>query len=548
MRKNRRTMATTVGLALVVTLVTSIGLPGIASATPPPLYAQCPVAGADTGCAVLVTVNPDGSTTVSTDGAQPPMSPTGVLVGFVNNSNVVVNSVGLSGATAPGAFVLTGQGVCAVHPGPCFSVTQNGPTGYEGPGTSFVTTADPTVGSVNFAGGMAPGTGTYFSLRTAPITVTSIALVSDLSATATPIAPYANVPFSGKVGTFTVGYSTSPPSAFSATMDWGDTTSAPVTVTQPGGPGTPYEVDGSHTYTSAQIYTTHLTVTDLSLASNTTSSSSTATVSAQPVTLAAVPLTGQVVGTMFTVPVATFTSSDPTTTPASFVATIDWGAKSGGVEQVSPGTITQPGAPGTPFTITGSNNFAVSGDFPVTVSVTINGVVSTLTEPIHVDVVQITVPCTGSCIGQVTTPLQQSTGSTSSTTGTLFVSLSDGALQCSGSYQYAPQITTVTTTGVPSTATVNLVVKFLRRDLQGPAGAPLGVCFQANHPFVQQNGTTTTGVLVNGQTQYIGLLPQCIEPKPQRFGPCVGYTSMPLPGWKTVRENIRFPAGDPRVH
>lgn len=548
MVKNWRMLARAVGATLGVVLVTSVGLPGIAAAAPPPLYPQCPAAGADTGCAVLVTVNADGTTTVSTDPAQPPMSPTGVLVGFVNNSDAVVNDVSLVGVTAPGAFALTGQGVCAVHPGPCFSATEFGPTGYEGPGTSFVTGADPTTGTVSFASGMAPGTGTYFSLRSAPVTVANVDLVSDLSVTATPISSFANIPFSGAVGTFTLGYSTSPAANFSATMDWGDGTVGPVTVSQPGGAGTPYEVDGTHTYATAASYPTTLTVDDVVLEGISADSSSTATVVTQPVTLSAGTIPGQVVGTPFTGPVATFTSGDPTTTPASFDASIDWGAQAGGVEQVTTGTVTQPGGAGTAYTVTGANTYAASGDFTVTISVTTDGVTSTVTEPVHVDAAQVTVPCTGSCSGQVTTPLETSTGKTTSSTGSITVSLSDGALLCGGDYDYAPQVTTVSTSGVPTTATVKLKVTFLRRDLQGPAGAPLAVCFQANHPFVQQDGTTTGPVLIDGQTQYVGLLPRCMPTKPQKFGPCLGYVSEPVPGWKSVQENIKFPAGDPRAH
>lgn len=550
MQRNRRILAKAAGLAMGVALVTSVGLPGVSSATPTPLYPQCPAAGADTGCAVLVTVNADGSTTVSTDPAQPPMSPTGVLVGFVNNSNAVVDDVALSGTAGAGAFALTGQGVCAVHPGPCFSPTEFGPTGYEGPGTSFATTAgDTTSGTVDFASGMAPGTGTYFSLASAPITVASLGLVSDVSVTATALAPFANVPFSGQVGTFTVGYSTSPVTDFAATMDWGDGTTAPVTVTQPGGAGTPYVVEGTHTYTAPASYPTQLTVTDTVMSSNSGSSTSVATVTTQPVTLSSVPFDAQVVGTAYTGPVATFTSGDPTTTPASFSASIDWGAQSGGVEQVSTGTVTQPGGPGTPYTVGGANTYEASGDFTVTVSVTVAGVTSTLIEPIHVDAVQVTVPCSGDCSGGVTTPLETSTGKTTSSSGSLFVALANGSLQCAGgNYDYAPQITTVTTTGIPSTATVKLKVSFLRENLQGPAGAPLAVCFESNLPFVQQDGSLTQGSSVNGQTVYVGLLPRCMPTKPQKFGPCLGYVSEPVPGWKTVQENIKFPAGDPKVH
>ena len=550
MQKNRRFWAKAVGLGMGAALLTSVGVPGVASATPPPLYPQCPAAGADTGCAVLVTVNADGSTTVSTDPAQLPMSPTGVLVGFVNESNAVVSAVALTGTAGSGAFALTGQGVCAVHPGPCISPTEFGPTGYEGPGTSFLTTAgNTTSGSVEFAGGMAPGTGTYFSLASAPFTVASLGLASDVSVTADPITPFANVGFDGQVGTFTVGYSTSPATDFSATMNWGDGNTGPVTVSQPGGTGTPYVVDGTHTYTSPSTYTTTLTVTDTVLHSNGGTGSSTATVTTQPVTLSPETFGPQLVGTAFSGPVATFTSGDPTTTTASFTASIDWGAQAGGVEQVSAGTVTQPGGPGTPYLVTGTNTYAVSGDFTVAVSVTVGGVTSTLDEPIHVDEAQQTVPCTQGCSGQVVTPQETSTATTPADSGSLFVALADGAQLCpGGNFDYAPQITTVDTTGIPSTDTIKLKVSFLRMNLQGPYGDPIAVCFQSNVPFVQKDGTTTQPVQINGQTQYVGLLPACMPTRPQRYGPCLGHVSEPVPGWKTVVENIRFPGGDPKNH
>ncbi len=752
MLSTRRNVVKAVGLAAAVVLVTLVGLPGIASAAPTPLYPECPAAGPDTGCAVLVSVNADGSTTVSTDSSQPPLSPTGVLVGFVNNSSTTVNSVALTGTAGPGAFALTGQGVCAVQPGPCISTTEFGPTGYEGPGTSFVTTEGVTTsGTVDFAGGMAPGKWTYFSLASAPITVASLALVPDVSVTASTIAPFANAPFDGQVGTFTAGYSTSPAGDFSATMNWGDGTTGPVSVGQPGGPGTPYVVTGTHTYTGLTTYATDLTVTDVAIPSNTGSSSATADVSslaATPITsyanlpfdgqvgtftvgdstspvgdfsatmdwgdgttgpvsvgqpggsgtpyvvtgthtyttpdsyttdltvtsgtipsldgtaastatvstgtsFAATPITSyanlpfdgqvgtftvgdstspvgdfsatmdwgdgttgpvsvgqpggsgtpyvvtgthtytapdtyptdltvtdeaypavtgsssstatvttippvlssepigtQVVGTAFSGPVATFTSGDPTTTSASFDATIDWGAQAGGIEQISDGTVTQPGGPGTPYTVTGTNTYAASGDFTITVTVTDGAATGSVTEPVEVNAVEVTVPCTGDCSGQVSTPVETASGTTTSDTGSIYVALGNDDLVCAGNYDSAPQVTTVTTTGVPTTSTVDVKVVFERINLQVQGtGGPVAVCFESTNPFVQQDGTETQPSTVDGQTVYTGLLPSCKSNKALRFGPCVAHLSKPSPGWKKKYiELLRFPGGDPKAH
>ena len=91
---------------------------------------------------------------------------------MLDESSVTVTSVALSG---PNTFALNGLGFCTVHPSPCFSAHQNGPTGYEGPGTSLVP-ATASSGTVIFAGGVTPGHYAYFSLSGSPVSVTSVAL------------------------------------------------------------------------------------------------------------------------------------------------------------------------------------------------------------------------------------------------------------------------------------------------------------------------------------------------------------------------------------
>ena len=62
-------------------------------------------------------------------------------------------------------FGLDGDGICAgFSPGP--PACPYGPTGYEGPNTSFANiSANGTTGDVVFTGGLAPGQSTYFSLE-----------------------------------------------------------------------------------------------------------------------------------------------------------------------------------------------------------------------------------------------------------------------------------------------------------------------------------------------------------------------------------------------
>ena len=549
MRTKSRILSRAAVLVAVVAAGTAVTMPAVSSAAPTPLFTQCPAVGPDSGCGMLITVNTDGTTTVATDPGQPALSSTAVLVGIQYNSNATLPYLSLTGTAGSGAFALSGQGLCSFHPGPCFGPHAFGPTGYEGPGTSFSgISTDHTQGTVTLNGGLSPDSSAYLSLGSAPVTVTDAPLQAAVDVTSSPVSAFVNVPFSGPVGQFTVGYSTAPAADFTATVDWGDGTGVQTlpagSITQPGGSTNPYVVDASHTYAGTGPFTTTLTVTDTSITTFTNSgtASGNANVVVQPVTLSPVAIPTQVDGTPFSGAVATFTDADTTTTGSSYAATVDWGDGSG----AQAATVTPTSTYGTPFTVSGTHTYSISGSLTLTVAVTINGVTSIITEPIQVDAVQVTVPCTGSCSGGVTTPLQTASGKTTSTTGSLFVSLSDGSLDCGTGYDFAPQITTVTTNDVPSTSTVKVKVTFLRENLQGPYGAPLAVCFEANNPFTELNGSTTPPVLVNGQTQYIGLLPACQPTRPQKFGPCLGHVSEPLPGWKTVQENIKFPAGDPK--
>ncbi len=543
MGRNMNSFVKSLGIGLGLVLVAAVGIPGVSAATGTPLYPECPAAGPDSGCGVLITVNANGSTTVATDPSQPALDGgSGVLVGVVNDSNTTVSGISVSG---PDSFALGGKGVCTVHPSPCFSPTEFGPTGYEGPGTT-VTPTGSSDGTVGFVGGMAPEAGTYFSLSGSPLTVSSADLEADISVGATDVAPYTGIPFSGAVGTFDVGNSDDSPVAdFSATVAWGDGSTSDATISQPGGPGSSYVLTGDHTYASSGSYTDTVTVDDtvITTMTNQGQGSATSDVTTEPVSITPAAVPDQLAGSPFSGEVATFTSPVAGVVASDFSVTLDWGDGGSG-----PGTITQPGGPGTPFEVSGSYTWASSGQYDITVAVTYDGVTADGLVQVEVDAAQTTVPCTGSCSGGVTTDVQTSTGTTSSGSGSLFVSLSDGSLDCTSGtpYDYAPQITTVSTTGVPLNATVRVHVTFLREHLQGPAGAPIEVCFASNIQFTTLGGGSGTPEVIDGQDYYVGLLPRCVATSPQRFGPCLGHVSEPVPGWRTVVENVKFPAGDPK--
>src|SRR5437667_376232 len=80
------------------------------------LFTQCPPVGLDTGCAVLIVFNPDGSRVTVTDPSQPPFDGTeDTLIGVQNNSGGDVGSLTVTGTPAPlvpniGDF--DGDGLC----------------------------------------------------------------------------------------------------------------------------------------------------------------------------------------------------------------------------------------------------------------------------------------------------------------------------------------------------------------------------------------------------------------------------------------------------
>src|SRR3954447_11121566 len=145
-------------LALGVACTASFLFVGVPSASA--LFTQCPPIGDDEGCQVLITVNPDGTGTVSQDATQGPYEEDeDALVGLQNNSPGTVTSIALSSSLD--IFGFDDDGICSdltgyTHPSP--SGCPFGPTGYEGPGTSFSNiNPDETSGTVNFTPAVAPG-------------------------------------------------------------------------------------------------------------------------------------------------------------------------------------------------------------------------------------------------------------------------------------------------------------------------------------------------------------------------------------------------------
>jgi hypothetical protein len=81
-----------------------------------------------------------------------------------------------------------------------------------------------------------------------PVTIND----APLTATGAPVSAYARYPATVVVATFTDANPLSKATDFTATVDWGDGTSGPATVsTQPGGG---YQVTGTYTYKMPDSY------------------------------------------------------------------------------------------------------------------------------------------------------------------------------------------------------------------------------------------------------------------------------------------------------
>lgn len=134
------------------------------AASPP--FTQCPGIGADTtGCGLLLTINPDGTVSVVESGQGSYDGIDDTLVGVQNNSTATIPQLSLTGTTQPFAF--DGDGICSGQFAGTPAGCSFGPTGYEGPGTSYanIDTTTFNSGDVVFAGGLAPGRSAYFSLE-----------------------------------------------------------------------------------------------------------------------------------------------------------------------------------------------------------------------------------------------------------------------------------------------------------------------------------------------------------------------------------------------
>jgi Dockerin type I domain len=213
-------------------------------------------------------------------------------------------------------------------------------------------------------------TSTHFALPTA-ISQAPVVTASGLSAAEGQALT--NI----TVGTFTDPNGTHPAGQYSATINWGDSSSSAGTITGP--VGGVYTIKGSHTYAEEGLKAFSVSVTDnyasgqLSVSGAGISSPSTtfslATTSSSPFTVSdpSVSATGGFTfnavagGSTGTVTLATFTDPAGAEVLGDYSASINWG------NGTAAGTITGP--VGGVFTVTGSRTYAAAGSFTVTVTI-----------------------------------------------------------------------------------------------------------------------------------------------------------------------------------
>jgi uncharacterized protein (TIGR03118 family) len=213
------------------------------------------------------------------------------------------------------------------------------------------------------------GTHTYATVGTKPITVTvndadgatgtehvNATVVSSLSGSGRTFTPTETMLFSGAVASFTDANSSHNIGNYSATIDWGDGTASPGTISPDASGG--YDVTGSHNYgddgtdnVSVAISDPGSTITVLSTAQ--VADIDTLSATASPVTADE--------GVQFSGQVGIFTDTLFSAPASDFAATIDWGD---GV--TTAGTVTKQSGV---FTISGTHTYADFGSFAIDATV-----------------------------------------------------------------------------------------------------------------------------------------------------------------------------------
>ena len=188
---------------------------------------------------------------------------------------------------------------------------------------------------------------------------------------------------------------------------------------------------------------------------------------ADSITTSPVTITPQTTGLSFTAPLATFTDNNISTPAGSFTATIDWGDGS----TATPGNVTGSGGS---FSVGGTHTYAAHGSYTVGVSIASpSGGSGSVSD--SVDVADAVTTCTASgCNGSVTTTRQTVGVSSTSTSGTILTTVDpadQSSFSCGDSFRHAPQVTTVSDSGL--NANIRYTITFKNTAAAGQWSRPL---------------------------------------------------------------------------
>jgi predicted pyridoxine 5'-phosphate oxidase superfamily flavin-nucleotide-binding protein len=194
-------------------------------------------------------------------------------------------------------------------------------------------------------------------------TVMSTAAVADAPLIPSPVTihPKEGVSFSGVVGNFRDANANGSASDFTASIDWGDSTTTSGSIAPNGAGG--FKVTGTHSYADEGSYTVSISVQDDG--GSTTTVMSTATVADAPLTAIGKTF-GAKEGIAFTVVVGNFKDANPHPNLTDFTASINWGDGS-----TTSGSIASNGAGG--FKVTGTHTYTEDGSYTIAVAVSDDG-------------------------------------------------------------------------------------------------------------------------------------------------------------------------------
>ncbi len=383
-------------------------------------------AGSDT---INVQATPSGVTTSTNTGSAPGSS---ISIGLNHlltsiNGPVAVESTGGastltvddSGETVPTSYTLTAGVITATSFPTTISFSGSGlqTIDVDSSGASTVNLTGPAQQSVttyDFAGGPALGANTLnVNSNVASLTYTTVGTLgfgagqplvdysnfTTVNVTKLAIAPLGTAAtISGTEGralnnvvvcSFTEADLANWTAFFTATINWGDSTTTAGTITPNGTGG--FQVTGSHTYAASGTYTVDVTLTDqntsgtatvggatINVTSNGPVSStpspivSSADVGAAPLAAMGATVTGTageiLSSTVFDdVLVATFMDAGTAGSPAAYTASINWG---NGTTTAATRITAQGTASGEVFSVFGSTVYPTKGVYPITVAIT----------------------------------------------------------------------------------------------------------------------------------------------------------------------------------